>query len=121
MGRLFWKLVIVFWIALLLSGYGVATVVRLNHESVRGEARALLGGPRAEFAVNSAASVLKYGGPEALKDLLAAEGSDRGPQLRVVAQQDSGHAVVVDPVHPGLCIDRWGVVAGEESVAVKPT
>jgi two-component system, OmpR family, sensor kinase len=84
MGRLFWKLVVVFWIALLVSGYGVATVVRLHDESVRAETRALVGGPRAEFAVNSAASVLKHGGPDALRELLSAQASERGPQLLAV-------------------------------------
>lgn len=88
MGRLFWKLVVVFWVALLVAGYGVASIVRLHDESLRNESRAVLGGPRAEYTVHSATVLLKHAGPAALRELLASESAGPGPQLLAVDETD---------------------------------
>ena len=75
MGRLFWKLFFSFWVALLLAGIVVATVINIQrdiqqkNETPR-EARALAAGPRAAMQVDAGASVLQHGGLDALRDLL---------------------------------------------------
>ena len=98
MGRLFWKLVVVFWIALLVAGYGVGSIVRLHDESLRNETRILVGGPRAEFAVKSATALLRHGGPDGLRELLSSEGSGPGPQL--LAVDENSRELLDRPVPP---------------------
>lgn len=98
MGRLFWKLVVVFWLALLIAGYGVATIVRLHDESLRSESREVLGGPRAEYTIHSAMVLLKHGGPAALRELLSSEGSEPGPQL--LAVDENSRELLDRPVPP---------------------
>ncbi len=95
MGRLFWKQFLAFLIALLLAGFGVATLVRWYDESVRAEGRGLLEGPPAATAVAAAAAVLRHGGTQALKELLADE-TGPGPQL--IAVDETGRELLDRPV-----------------------
>ena len=89
LGRLFWKFFFAFWLALLLAGAGVGTAVWFHHQSEierlgRERDPFVAGGGRATTAVAVAASVLRHGGPAALRSMLTELSHERWPQLLVV-------------------------------------
>ena len=89
LGRLFWKFFFAFWLALLLAGAGVGTAVWWHHQSemerlARERDPFVAGGPRATTAVAVAESVLRHGGPSALRELLAEWSRDRWPRLLAI-------------------------------------
>jgi two-component system OmpR family sensor kinase len=67
MGRLFWKFFFATWCALVIAAVGAAGAIWLQFRS--GLFQAPLTGPRIELDL--AASALRYGGPEALRDWLS--------------------------------------------------
>ncbi|MCO5106669.1 MAG: ATP-binding protein [Burkholderiaceae bacterium] len=70
MGRLFWKFFLAFWLALLLAGAAVGSLVWLHQQRVAREEPALAAGPRAALALQAAAATLRHGGVPALRALL---------------------------------------------------
>ncbi len=70
MGRLFWKFLLAFWLALIAAIALVGALVTLHQQDVREDAASLAGGPRTELAVRSAAATLRHGGIDALRDWL---------------------------------------------------
>ncbi|WP_291989357.1 ATP-binding protein [Candidatus Accumulibacter sp. ACC007] len=72
MGRLFWKSFFAFWLALLLAGVGVGSVVWL-HRQAEAEFEslpALPGGPRAAVMLDAAEVFLRRGGPQMMREVL---------------------------------------------------
>lgn len=65
MGRLFWKIFLAFWLALVAAAVGTGTVVWLRQDT--SESAQLAGGPRAGFGMDMAASMLRDDGVEALR------------------------------------------------------
>lgn len=78
MGRLFWKFLLAFWLALIAASAIVAVLVALHQERVRDETASLAAGPRTELALRSATAALRHGGVEALRDWLAEDARSRG-------------------------------------------
>jgi len=70
MGRLFWKFFLAFWLALLLAGAAVGTLVWLHQQRSVREEPVLAAGPRAALALQAAAATLRHGGEPALRALL---------------------------------------------------
>jgi two-component system OmpR family sensor kinase len=75
-GRLFWKSFFAFWLALLLAGVGVGSVVWL-HRQAEAEAEAefaavpaLPGGPRAAGMLDAAEVFLRRGDPQIMREVL---------------------------------------------------
>lgn len=100
MGRLFWKFFLAFWLALIVAGVAVGTLVWLHQQRERSETTTLAAGPRAELALRSAAATLRHGGIEALRDWLGDETAVRGTQL-VYAVGADGKDLLGRPVTPG--------------------
>lgn len=105
MGRLFWKLFFSFWVALLLAGIVVATVINIQrdiqqkNETPR-EARALAAGPRAAMQVDAGASVLQHGGLDALRAFL--QNWDQQPRSAPLYAVDAqGHELLNREVPAG--------------------
>ncbi|MEA3156375.1 MAG: two-component system, OmpR family, sensor kinase [Betaproteobacteria bacterium] len=69
MGRLFWKFFFALWCALLIAGVGAAGAIWLQFRSGLFEPPPPLSGHR--IALDLAASALRYGGPEGLRDWLS--------------------------------------------------
>ncbi len=72
MGRLFWKSFFAFWLALLLAGVGVGSVVWLHRqaEAEFESVPALPGGPRAVVMLDAAEVFLRRGGPQMMREVL---------------------------------------------------
>ena len=93
MGRLFWKLLLAFWLALLAASIGVGTAVWLHQQALAERGQELEGGPRAAFLVLAAANVFRHGGSVALRDYLEeSRALHRGAQVYVV--DEAGHEVL---------------------------
>lgn len=71
MGRLFWKILLGLWAALLLTAAAIGFVVHWHSQAQLAELDGLAAGPRADFAVASVASSLRHGGVAAVRELVA--------------------------------------------------
>lgn len=95
MGRLFWKFLIAFWLALLLAGAVVGTTVWLHQRAQEKAAERLAIGPRDALLVRTAALTLRHGGVGALRSLLEEWRDERG--VPVLAVDDSGRELLGRP------------------------
>lgn len=86
MGRLFWKFFFSYWAALLLAVLGVGTATWLY--GLGEQDLPLEEGPRTSFVLDSAAAVLRNGGPVALRALQEEMGRRGG--LPLLAVDDRG-------------------------------
>ena len=96
MGRLFWKFLIAFWLALLLAGAVVGTTVWLHQRAQEQAAASLATGPRDALLVRTAAMTLRHGGLDALRSLLEEWRDERG--VPVLAVDESGRELLGRPV-----------------------
>lgn len=92
LGRLFWKFFLAFWLALLVAGVGVGSIVWWHQQAERErfeQAReaGLTVGPRASLVISAAASVLSHGGVPALRGMLAEWPRERAPLIFVVDER----------------------------------
>src|SRR5690606_38407720 len=71
MGRLFWKFFFAFWLALLVAGAAVGSLVWLHQQRDARIEPVLAAGPRAALALQAADATLRHGGVAALRALLA--------------------------------------------------
>ena len=67
MGRLFWKIFIGFWLALIVAAVGAGTAVWIQHRRHELPQPDLAGGPPSRMATDMAAATLRTGGVEALR------------------------------------------------------
>ncbi|MEY6430833.1 ATP-binding protein [Thioalkalicoccus limnaeus] len=101
MGRLFWKLLLAFWLALLAASLGVGTAVWLHQQALAERGQELASGPRAAFLVSAAAKVFQHGGRAALNDYLEESlALHRGAHVYVV--DDAGQELLGRAVPSGL-------------------
>jgi len=92
LGRLFWKIFIGFWLALVVAAVGAGTAVWLQHRAQQQQPPDLAAGPPSRMTVDLAAATLRHGGLEALKQWIAEVHSRRGAILFAV--DDDGHDVI---------------------------
>ena len=100
MGRLFWKIFIGFWLALVAAALITGTAVWLQHR-VREAPTELAGGPPSRIATDMAAATLRHGGVEALRQWMS-EVQVRRPVM-IFAVDDQGHDVLGREV-PGTAL-----------------
>jgi two-component system OmpR family sensor kinase len=91
-GRLFWKIFIGFWLALVSAAAITGTAVWLQHHTQEPAPIELAGGPPSRLATDLAAATLRHGGVEALRAWMT-EVQFRRPVL-VFAVDDEGHDVL---------------------------
>ncbi|HZS69546.1 MAG TPA: ATP-binding protein [Burkholderiales bacterium] len=98
MGRLFWKIFIGFWLALVSAALITGSTVWLQHhrESAPSE---LAGGPPSRIATDLAAATLRHGGVEALRAWLQEVQLRRAAMIFAVDEQ--GRDVLGREVPPG--------------------
>ncbi len=92
MGRLFWKIFIGFWVALVVAAVGTGTIVWLKHEELASAPIAM--GPRAGYGIEMAASMLREDGVDALRGWIA----HRRRPMQVFVVDDAGRDVLGRPV-----------------------
>ncbi|MEW5788723.1 MAG: ATP-binding protein [Pseudomonadota bacterium] len=119
MGRLFWKFFFAFWLALLLAGGVVGTVVWFHKRSVEENNQELAKGPPAMFLVKAASATLVHGGRQALLDLLEKMRDDPMAQLFVVDQ--TGHDLLGRDLPPAALEEarRRMALATPDPIAVR--
>ena len=66
MGRLFWKIFLAFWIALIVAAAGAGTVVWLRHEAADAPLPDYAAGPRG--GMHMASAMLRHDGVDALRE-----------------------------------------------------
>lgn len=91
MGRLFWKIFIGFWLALLVAAFGAGTAVWVQHHRETPPPD-LAAGPPSRFVTDMAAATLSHGGVEALRHWMS-EVQARRPVL-IFAVDDQGRDVL---------------------------
>jgi two-component system OmpR family sensor kinase len=97
-GRLFWKFFLAFWIALLIAAGAVVSALYAYQQAQERRASQVEQGPRADFRVGAAASVLTHGGSDALKAFLHEE--DSPPRTPILAVDPQGHDLLGRIVPP---------------------
>lgn len=107
MGRLFWKILAGFWLALLLAVLGVGAALLIREEARRSEETALAAGPRSTYVLRTAWVVARHGGESALRSYFATWSEREGEPPLVVnpAGEDLlGRAVPADAL---LAAREW--------------
>jgi len=97
-GRLFWKFFLAFWAALLIAAGAVAGAVYVYQQNQERRVSQVEQGPRADFRVGAAASVMVHGGIDALKAFLREE--DSPPRTPILAVDAQGHDLLGRIVPP---------------------
>jgi two-component system OmpR family sensor kinase len=83
-GRLFWKILFAFWLALIAAAFATGSAVTwYRARAAQPETDLVMGGP-AMMLTEAAASTLRHGGVDALRALLQDTQRARGPALFVV-------------------------------------
>ncbi len=118
MGRLFWKILLGLWAALLLSVLAVGLLVHWHAQARIADLDALAAGPRADFAVASIASSLGNGGPRAVRELIGQWSGRRA--FPVFAVDDQGHDLMGRAVPAeALALARERLAKGDRSAGVR--
>lgn len=99
MGRLFWKIFLAFWLALVVAAVG-STAVWLQHEKPE-DAVEFTAGPRGGYGMELAASMLRDDGVEALRGWMR----HRRHPMPIYAVDEAGRDVLGRPV-PQAALDR---------------
>ena len=114
MGRLFWKIFIGFWLALVVAAVGAGTAVWLQHRALQQQPPDLAAGPPSRMTVDLAAATLRHGGLEALKQWIAEVHARRGAILFAV--DDENRDVLARTVPAGALASAREVAAhGEDN------
>ncbi len=118
MGRLFWKILLVFVVTMLVTSFGVGFVVHIHAQQRLAQMTELAAGPRAERNLAAAGTALRYGGAAGFATL-AGQWPARRP-LPVLAVDATGADVLGRSVPP-LALERARALssAGDDD-AVRP-
>ena len=110
MGRLFWKIFIGFWLALVIAGVGTGTVVWLKHEEM---STPLAMGPRAGYGIEMVATMLREDGVDALRGWT----SHRRRPMTIYVVDDGGRDALGRPVPDNLLSSARSVAQRGEAGA----
>jgi two-component system OmpR family sensor kinase len=116
-GRLFWKFFLAFWIALVVAAGAVAGAVYVYQQNQERRVSQVEQGPRADFRVGAAASVMIHGGPDALKAFLREE--DSPPRTPILAVDAQGHDLLGRIVPPVALSNARALVREGKARAVR--
>src|SRR5260221_4632078 len=112
-GRLFWKIFIGFWIALVVAAVGAGTAVWVQHHSHDAPPQDLAAGPPSRIVIDLAAATLRHGRVEALPPWMSEVQSRRAMVMFAVDAQGRD---VLGPGAPSgaLTAAREIIARGEE-------
>lgn len=90
MGRLFWKILLTFWLTLLVAGGATGLTVWMHHSTLQDMEKDVVIRPSSILAVKAAANTFLYGGTDAMRNMLQ-EQKDQAPgDLQIYAVDASG-------------------------------
>jgi two-component system, OmpR family, sensor kinase len=90
-GRLFWKIFLAFWLALVVAAVATGTIVTLRHDEAGAQ---FAMGPRAGYGIEIAATMLREDGVDALRGWM----SHRRRPMAIYVVDDGGRDVLGRPV-----------------------
>lgn len=94
MGRLFWKILITFWVTLLVAGAISGVAVWLHQRSMQDMTTNLVVRPASFIAVQAAANTLKHGGIESLRGMLIDQRDSAPEAVQVYAVDAQGNELL---------------------------
>jgi two-component system OmpR family sensor kinase len=97
MGRLFWKFFLSILLAQVAATIAIGGTVWLRDQARHRRTLSLDAGPPAEIAINAASVMLRHGGPDGLREMIA---DLKRPALFVL--DGSGHDLLGRPISPEL-------------------
>jgi two-component system OmpR family sensor kinase len=90
MGKLFWKILLTFWLTLLVAGGATGLSVWLHQSDLQMVEEDLVIRPSSVREVRAAANTLRFGGKEALRNLLLEQQQNAPENLQVYAVDATG-------------------------------
>jgi two-component system OmpR family sensor kinase len=90
MGRLFWKILLTFWLTLLVAGVATGVTVWMHHNTLQDMEKEVVIRPSSVLAVKAAANTFLYGGTQALRNMLQEQQDEAPRDLQVYAVDSTG-------------------------------
>ncbi|UJS22619.1 ATP-binding protein [Thiothrix winogradskyi] len=90
MGRLFWKILLTFWLTLLVAGGVTGIAVWLHHNDLQDMEKDVVIRPSSIIAVKAVANTFLYGGKEAMRNMLQEQRDDALQDLQIYAVDTNG-------------------------------
>lgn len=85
MGRLFWKILLTFWLTLLVAGGTAALAVWWHHRALQSVSADVVIRPSSILSVQAAANTFRFGGQEAVYNMLLEQSQEAPENLQVYA------------------------------------
>lgn len=90
MGRLFWKILLTFWLTLLVAGVATGVTVWMHRSSLQDMDKEVVIRPSSILAVKAAANTFLFGGKEALRNMLQEQKDEAPSNLQIYAVDEQG-------------------------------
>lgn len=105
MGRLFWKILLTFWLTLLVAGGTAALAVWWHHRALQSVSEDVVIRPSSILSVQAAANTFRFGGKEAVYNMLL-EQSQEAPEILQVYAVDSTNKELLGRSVPDATLQR---------------
>lgn len=105
MGRLFWKILLTFWLTLLVAGGTAALAVWWHHRALQAVSEDVVIRPSSILSVQAAANTFRFGGKDAVYHMLLEQSKEAPESLRVYAV-DAGNQELLGRSVPEAMLQR---------------
>ena len=109
--RLFWKFLLAFWLSLVLAGIGVGGAVSLYHQQRTGPSAEISTSTHSAMSITTVAAIVRYGGAEAMRDVMRERQSNNRLRVFVVGEDDRD--LIDRPVSVGALREARRAVASD--------
>ena len=93
-GRLFWKILLTFWLTLLVAGGSAALAVWWHHRALQSVSADVVIRPSSILSVQAAANTFRFGGQTAVYNMLLEQSQEAPENLQVYAVDTSNHELL---------------------------
>ncbi|SKA90733.1 two-component system, OmpR family, sensor kinase [Thiothrix eikelboomii] len=104
-GRLFWKILLTFWLTLLVAGGSAALAVWWHHRALQSVSEDVVIRPSSILSVQAAANTFRFGGKEAVYNMLLEQSQEAPAHLQVYAV-DANHQELLGRSVPASTLER---------------
>jgi len=105
MGRLFWKILLTFWLTLLVAGGTAALAVWWHHRALQSVSEDVVIRPSSVLSVQAAANTFRFGGKEAVQNMLLEQSKEAPENLQVYAVNASNQELL-GRIVPAAMLER---------------